>query len=224
MHKQFWNLSVCVLPLLDMRSVYEVHHPLIDHSLTIIRSKDTGTEEFRRHAGIVSKILLIEVMKGLGTASVHIETPLAPMTGKRLKDEVVVVPVLRAGLAMLFAIQDFLPAVAVGFVGLERDEQTAVAREYYRKLPKILSSHQVLVIDPMLATGGSFDDTVKLLKEKDAKHITLVSIVSAPEGIQRIQKHHPEIRIFTAAIDSHLNDKKFIVPGLGDFGDRYFGT
>ncbi|OGG30478.1 uracil phosphoribosyltransferase [Candidatus Gottesmanbacteria bacterium RIFCSPLOWO2_01_FULL_49_10] len=207
-----------------MKNVIEVRHPLIDHSLTVIRRKETTTEEFRRHAGIVSKILLVEVMKGLGTANVRIETPLSPMTGRKLKDEVVVVPVLRAGLAMLFAIQDFLPAVSVGFVGLERDEQTAQAREYYRKLPKILASHQVLVIDPMLATGGSFDDTVTLLKEKGAKRITIVSIVSAPEGIKRVQKRHPEVKIFTAAIDDHLNDRKFIVPGLGDFGDRYFGT
>ena len=207
-----------------MKNVIEVRHPLIDHSLTVIRRKETTTEEFRRHAGIVSKILLVEVMKGLGTANVRIETPLSPMTGRKLKDEVVVVPVLRAGLAMLFAIQDFLPAVSVGFVGLERDEQTAQAREYYRKLPKILASHQVLVIDPMLATGGSFDDTVTLLKEKGAKRITIVSIVSAPEGIKRVQRNHPEVKIFTAAIDDHLNDRKFIVPGLGDFGDRYFGT
>lgn len=207
-----------------MKNIIEVRHPLIDHSLTVIRRKDTTTEEFRWHAGIVSKILLVEVMKGLKTDNVKIETPLAPMTGKKLKDEVVVVPVLRAGLAMLFAIQDFLPAVAVGFIGLERDEQTAQAREYYRKLPRILSSHQVLVIDPMLATGGSFDDTVTLLKGKGARNITIVSIVSAPEGINRVQKQHPEVKIFTAAIDDHLNDKKFIVPGLGDFGDRYFGT
>lgn len=207
-----------------MKNITVVYHPLIDHSLTVIRRKETSTEEFRRHAGIISKILLVEVMKGFGTTKVPIETPLAAMTGKRLKDEVVVVPVLRAGLAMLFAIQDFLPAVAVGFVGLERDEQTAQAREYYRKLPRILASHRVIVIDPMLATGGSFDDTVTLLKEKGARNITIVSIVSAPEGIKRVQKHHPEVTIFTAAIDDYLNDKKFIVPGLGDFGDRYFGT
>lgn len=207
-----------------MKNIIEVHHPLIDHSLTVIRRKETTTEEFRRHAGIVSKILLVEVMKGLGTVNVRIETPLAPMTGKKLKDDVIVVPVLRAGLAMLFAIQDFLPSVSVGFVGLERDEKTAQAREYYQKLPKIFASHKVLVIDPMLATGGSFDDTVTLLKAKGAKHITIVSIVSAPEGIKRMQKRHPDVAIVTAAVDSHLNDRKFIVPGLGDFGDRYFGT
>lgn len=201
-----------------------VAHPLIAHSLTVIRRKETTTEEFRRHSGIVSKILLVEVMKGLGTTNVRIETPLSPMTGKKLKDEVVVVPVLRAGLAMLFAIQDFLPAVAVGFIGLERDEKTAQAREYYRKLPKLYATHRVLVIDPMLATGGSFDDTIILLKEKGAKQITVVCIVAAPEGIARIQKRHPQVKIFTAAIDDHLDVRKYIVPGLGDFGDRYFGT
>ncbi len=207
-----------------MNQIMVVNHPLIDHSLTVIRRKETATEEFRRHAGIISKILLVEVMKDLRTASVKIETPLSPMIGKQLKDEVVVVPVLRAGLAMLFAIQDFLPAVSVGFIGLERDEKTAQAREYYRKLPTLYATHRVLVIDPMLATGGSFDDTVTALKEKGAKNITIVSIVSAPEGIKRMQHKHSDVRIFTAAIDDHLNDRKFIVPGLGDFGDRYFGT
>lgn len=207
-----------------MRNVVVVNHPLIDHSLTVIRRKDTGTEEFRRHAGIVSKILLVEVMRELKTEKVKIETPLSPMTGKKLKDEVVVVPVLRAGLAMLFAIQDFLPAVSVGFIGLERDEHTAQAREYYRKLPNIFVSHKVIVLDPMLATGGSFHDTITALNEKGAKYITIVCIVSAPEGIAFIQKHHPDIPIVTAAIDKKLNSKKFIVPGLGDFGDRYFGT
>lgn len=207
-----------------MKNVTLVEHPLIAHSLSVIRSKETGTEEFRRHAGIISKILLVEVMKDLATADVKIETPLAPMVGKQLKDEVVVVPVLRAGLAMLFAIQDFLPSVSVGFIGLERDEKTAQAREYYRKLPKLYATHRVLVIDPMLATGGSFDDTVTLLKEKGAKNITIVSIVSAPEGVTRMQKRHPDVQIVTAAIDDHLDDRKFIVPGLGDFGDRYFGT
>lgn len=201
-----------------------VTHPLIDHSLTILRRKETGTEEFRRHAGIVSKILLIEATKNLNLEVAAIVTPLAPMNGKRLKDEVVVVPVLRAGLAMLFALQDFLPAVAVGFIGLERDEKTAVAREYYQKLPQIFSTHRVIILDPMLATGGSFDDTVTAIKKKGGKRITLVCVVAAPEGIARIQKNHPDVEIFTAAIDKKLNAIKYIVPGLGDFGDRYFGT
>lgn len=201
-----------------------VSHPILLHSLTILRKKETTTEEFRRHAGIVSKILILESTKTLLLEDERIDTPLAPMNGKKLADDVIVVPVLRAGLAMLYALQDFLPSVRVGFVGLERDEKTAIAREYYQKLPKIFASHKVLVIDPMLATGGSFDDTLTLLKKKGAKLMTVVCVVSAPEGIARVRKHHPHVPIITGAIDVKLNDKAYIVPGLGDFGDRYFGT
>lgn len=207
-----------------MGELHLVSHPLIDHSLTILRDKKTGTEEFRRHAGIISKILLLEAIKQLPLTQKKIDTPLAAFTGKKLKDGVVVVPVLRAGLAMLFALQDFLPAVSVGFIGLERNEKTAQAREYYRKMPKLYASHIVMVIDPMLATGGSFDDTITMLKEKGARNILIISVVSAPEGIRRIQKRHPDVGIYTGAVDAKLNDKKYIVPGLGDFGDRYFGT
>lgn len=209
---------------MNNQNITVVDHPLLSHSLTIVRNKNTGTEEFRRHAGIVSKILVLEATKTLALEDEHIETPLATFAGKRLADDVVVVPVLRAGLAMLFALQDFLPSVSVGFVGLERDEKTAIAREYYQKLPKIFASHKILVIDPMLATGGSFDDTITLLKAKGAKQMTAVCIVAAPEGIERVQKNHPEVGVITAAIDKKLNDKAYIVPGLGDFGDRYFGT
>jgi uracil phosphoribosyltransferase len=207
-----------------MEKLTKVSHPLVEHSLTILRNKNTTTTEFRRHASIISKILLVEATKQLKLIPEPIETPLAPMEGKKLQEEIVVVPVLRAGLAMLFAIQDFLPAASVGFMGLERDEKTAQAREYYQKLPKLFASHQVIVLDPMLATGGSLDETVAVLKEKGARQITLVCIVAAPEGINRIQKRYPEVAIVTAAIDDHLNTQKFIVPGLGDFGDRYFGT
>ncbi len=207
-----------------MTHIHTIKHPLIDHSLTILRNKHTKTEEFRRHAAIVSKIVVLEAIKHLKVHTIHIETPLAWTDGRELKDDVVVVPVLRAGLAMLFAIQDFLPAISVGFIGLERDETTAIAREYYKKIPKMVTKGNVVILDPMLATGGSFDDTVKAIKEMGAKKITLVCIVSAPEGITRIQKEHPDVEIYTAAIDRNLNDKKYIVPGLGDFGDRYFGT
>jgi len=207
-----------------MNNVTIVEHPLIAHSLTVIRDKDTTTEEFRRHGDIVSKVLLMEATKHIKLKEKKVETPLAPFVGKRLSDEIIVVPVLRAGLAMLFSLRDFLPAVSVGFIGLERDEQTAIAREYYNKIPKIFATHIVFVIDPMLATGGSMDDTLRAVKEKGAKRIVAVSIVSAPEGIKRVQKSHPDVPIITAAIDSHLNDRAYIVPGLGDFGDRYFGT
>ncbi|HCM82860.1 MAG: Uracil phosphoribosyltransferase [Candidatus Gottesmanbacteria bacterium GW2011_GWA2_44_17] len=206
------------------KNITIVKHPLIDHSLTILRDKKTKTEEFRRHANIVSKILLVEAAKHLPLKNKKIETPLASMTGRILTDEIVVVPVLRAGLAMLFSLQDFLPSVSVGFIGLERDEKTAVAREYYQKLPDIFATHHVFVLDPMLATGGSFDDTITALRAKGGKRISIVCIVSAPAGIERIQKNHPDVEIFTAAVDTSLNSKKYIVPGLGDFGDRYFGT
>lgn len=201
-----------------------VSHPLIDHSLTILRDITTTTDEFRRHADVVSKILILEATKQLKLTDKRIETPLSPFTGKELADDIIVVPVLRAGLAMLTSLRNILPSVSVGFIGLERDEQTAIAREYYKKIPKIFSTHIVFVIDPMLATGGSMDDTITAVKQKGATRIVSVSIVSAPEGIERVNKAHPDVPIITAALDERLNDKAYIVPGLGDFGDRYFGT
>jgi uracil phosphoribosyltransferase len=207
-----------------MEKITLVSHPLVAHSLTILRNQKTSTVDFRQHASIVSKILLFEATKQLHLVPEPIETPLAPMEGKKIADDIVIVPVLRAGLAMLFAVQDFLPAASVGFIGLERDEKTAQAREYYQKLPHIFASHQVIVLDPMLATGGSLDETVAALQGKGARSITLVCIVAAPEGLERIKRHYPDVSIITAAIDQKLDDRKFIVPGLGDFGDRYFGT
>ncbi|MFH0750033.1 MAG: uracil phosphoribosyltransferase [Candidatus Gottesmanbacteria bacterium] len=207
-----------------MSHVTLVQHPLIDHSLTVLRDKHCSTADFRRHAGIVSKILILEATKHLHVVDKAIDTPLASMKGKRLKNDVVVVPVLRSGLAMLIELQDFLPSTRVGFIGLSRDEKTAQAHQYYQKLPKIFSSHTVFLIDPMLATGGSLIESMNMLRAKGAKNITIVCIVSAPEGIKRIEQVYPDVHIYTAAIDNKLNAQKFIVPGLGDFGDRYFGT
>lgn len=201
-----------------------IEHPLIAHSMTALRDRNTSTLEFRQHAAIVSKILLVEATRHLTLTDRAIETPLESTTAQALADQVVVVPVLRAGLAMLFAAQDFLPDAPVGFLGLERDEQTALAREYYQKLPRLLAETRVLVIDPMLATGGSLDATIAALKEKQATAITTVCIVAAPEGVRHLEEHHPDVPIITAALDRELNDAKFILPGLGDFGDRYFGT
>jgi uracil phosphoribosyltransferase len=208
----------------NMKNVTVVEHPLILHSLTILRDKNTRTEEFRRHADVVSKILIIEATKRMHLTDKKISTPLAEFNGKTLEDDVIVVPVLRAGLAMLIALQDILPKAAVGFIGLERDEKTAIAREYYKKIPKILATNIVFVVDPMLATGGSMDDTILAVKQKGATRIIGVTIVSAPEGIRRLSEHHPDVPVITSAIDEKLNDKAYIVPGLGDFGDRYFGT
>jgi uracil phosphoribosyltransferase len=207
-----------------MKNVTVVSHPLIEHSLTILRDKNTRTEEFRRNADVVSKILMIEATKQMQLKPRMIETPLSEFSGKELQDDVIVVPVLRAGLAMLFSLQEMLPKASVGFIGLERDEKTAIAREYYKKIPEVLSTHIVFVVDPMLATGGSMDDTIAAVKAKGAKRIVAVSIVSAPEGIAHVTKNHPDVPVITAALDGALNDKKYIVPGLGDFGDRYFGT
>jgi uracil phosphoribosyltransferase len=207
-----------------MDKVTVVKHPLIENSLTILRDKNTKLEVFREHSAVISKILFLEATKNLNLKPKEIETPLTAFIGSEVSGRIVVVPILRAGLAMLFAVQEILPTVAVGLIGLERDEETARAREYYRKFPKILSDDKVFIIDPMLATGGSIDDALKALREKDIKVDGVISIVSAPEGIARIVKDYPDISIFTAAIDKELNSKKYIVPGLGDYGDRYFGT
>ncbi|MFC1647206.1 uracil phosphoribosyltransferase [Patescibacteria group bacterium] len=207
-----------------MSQTSTISHPLIDHSLTILRDKNTKTAEFKHHASIISKLILIESLKSLKTKSKTITTPLAKTKGSELVQDVIVIPILRAGLAMLAAIDDFLPFVSVGFIGLERNEKTAIAREYYQKLPRILRTHQVIILDPMLATGGSFDDTIKILKKKKAANISIACIIASLDGVKRIEKKHKDVNITTAVIDKKLNSKKYIVPGLGDFGDRYFGT
>jgi uracil phosphoribosyltransferase len=207
-----------------MKNVRLVDHPLIKHSLTILRDKTTGVEDFRRHAGIVSQIMIMEATKDMPMYQKSIETPLTSTQGYSIQESLVFVPVLRAGISMLFPARDFLPWAPVGFIGLERDETTAVAREYYKKLPQNLKDKRVLILDPMLATGGSLVDTISALENKSTRTICVVCIVAAPEGIALLNQKYPEVDIYTAAIDSHLNERKFIVPGLGDFGDRYFGT
>jgi uracil phosphoribosyltransferase len=167
---------------------------------------------------------MAEATRTLTTKAVDVETPLTTTVGTELCEKVVVVPVLRAGLAMLFAAQDLLLDVPVGFLGLERDEETAVAREYYQKFPGRMEGYRALVLDPMLATGGSLDDTVTAVKQRGCTAITLVCVVAAPEGIARVTKSHPDVELYTAAIDERLDERKYIIPGLGDFGDRYFGT
>lgn len=204
--------------------VHQIDHPLIAHSLTILRDQDTATAAFRRHAGIVSTVMLIEATRRLGLEQKTIRTPLASATGSQLAGRLVVVPVLRAGLAMLAAAQELLADAPVGFLGLERDETTAVAREYYQKFPGSLADSTVLILDPMLATGGSLEDTIAAVQARGGRDISLVCIVAAPEGIRRITAAFPDVTLYTASIDSHLDDRKYIVPGLGDFGDRYFGT
>jgi uracil phosphoribosyltransferase len=201
-----------------------VKHPLVDNSLVALRDVNTGTDIFRRHARLLTLILAFHVLEDLPTREVTVGTPLEEMCGHVIDRNVIFVPVLRAGLAMLDAMSDFVPGSKVGFVGLERDETTAIAHSYYQKLPGQLAEAETIILDPMLATGGSALATVELLKKNRAGSIRLACVLAAPEGIALLNERHPDVRIFTAVVDRGLNDRKFILPGLGDFGDRYFGT
>ncbi len=207
-----------------MPKVHQINHPLLAHSLTILRNRNSDTECFRRHTAIVSQIMIMEATREISIDERLIQTPLTEHRGAEIHRSLIFVPVLRAGISMLFPARDFLPWASVGFIGLERDDNTAIAREYYQKFPGDLDKKRVLVLDPMLATGGSLADTITALIDKGARSITAICIVAAPEGLSYLQDKYPQVDIFVAAIDSHLNDQKYIVPGLGDFGDRYFGT
>lgn len=207
-----------------MQNVQLIDHPLVKHSLSILRDKNTDTETFRRHTAIVSQIIIMEASRSCKLKTIEIETPICKTQGHEIYRSMVFVPVLRAGISMLVHARDFLPWTPVGFIGLERDEETAIAREYYQKFPKNIDRQLVLILDPMLASGGSVSDTISRLKEKGAKRIAIACIVAAPEGIKRINVEHPDVKIYTSAVDECLDNKKYIVPGLGDFGDRYFGT
>jgi uracil phosphoribosyltransferase len=199
-------------------------HPLAAHIITHLRDKTTKPATFRTLSYQISLLLAIEATGELDTKAKEIVTPLEPMTGRVLAPEaLVVVPILRAGLGMVQPFTDIFPDVSVGYVGLERDHTTAVARSYYCKLPPLAGRH-VFVVDPMLATGGSAAQALTIVKEKGAVNPTLVCIVSSPEGVAEVEKHHPGTVIHTAALDRGLNAKKYILPGLGDFGDRLYGT
>jgi uracil phosphoribosyltransferase len=207
-----------------MKGVVVVEHPLVEDSLVALRDVNTGTDAFRRHARSLTQILAFHVLESLPTREVAVQTPIEMTKGRQISRNVIFVPVLRAGLAMLDAMSDFVPGSKVGFVGLERDEKTAIAHSYYQKLPSQLAEAETIILDPMLATGGSAVATADLLKENSASSIRLACIVAAPEGIALLRERHPDVGIYTATIDQGLNERKFIVPGLGDFGDRYFGT
>jgi uracil phosphoribosyltransferase len=204
--------------------VVVVDHPLVGTALVGLRDADTRTDSFRRHARVLSSVLAFSVLEDLPCRDVRVTTPLEPTSGRVLARKVVFVPVLRAGLAMLDAMSDLVPGSEVGFVGLERDEETAIAHNYYEKLPNSLEEAEVVVLDPMLATGGSAVATVDLLKKETAQSIRLTCVVAAPEGIHALHTSHPDVTVFTGVIDRELNERKHILPGLGDFGDRYFGT
>ena len=201
-----------------------VDHPLIHDILLQLRNVKTTPEQFRQLAGRISVLLAAEALRDVPTIEQTVTTPLGPAAGRRVNADVVLVPVLRAGLGMLPGMLELVPGARVGHIGLQRDEVTAHATRYYSKLPPHLEESYVLMIDPMLATGGSAVAALEMLRSAGARQIRLVCIVAAPEGIAAVEQAYPDIPIFTPVIDERLNDHKFIVPGLGDFGDRLYGT
>ena len=208
-----------------MMKTIELNHPLVSHKLTILRSKETGTKEFREIIGELSMMLCYEAMKDAELESKEIETPICSMTGKKLnEDNYAFIPILRAGTGMLDGLIKVMPNAKIGHIGMYRDEETLKPVKYYYKTPKDLSKREVIVLDPMLATGGSGSDAITMLKEDGATKIKFLCIIAAPEGIKKIQEVHPDVEIYCAAIDEKLNENGYIVPGLGDAGDRIFGT
>lgn len=204
--------------------VHIVDHPLVQDILLDLRDVRTPPERFRQLAGRISVLLAAEALRDVPSAADTVDTPLGRARGRRVRADVVLVPVLRAGLGMLPGMLELVPGARVGHIGLQRDEQTAVASQYYAKLPPRLEESFVLMIDPMLATGGSAVAAFDLLTSAGARHIRLVCIVAAPEGIAAVERRYPSVDIYTPVVDERLNDRKFIVPGLGDFGDRLYGT
>ncbi|HYS27652.1 MAG TPA: uracil phosphoribosyltransferase [Vicinamibacterales bacterium] len=204
--------------------VHLIDHPLVHDALMELRDVRTAPPEFRRAANRISVLLAAEALRDVPSRQHTVDTPLGPADGTIVDGDVVVVPVLRAGLGMLDAVLELLPAARVGHIGLQRDEATAIASKYYTKLPRDLSESFVLMIDPMLATGGSAVAAIDLLKAAGARTLRIICIVAAPEGVALVEQHHPEVAIYTPVVDRELNPHKYIVPGLGDFGDRLYGT
>jgi uracil phosphoribosyltransferase len=198
-------------------------HPIAEYYLTVLRDKETPPAHFRQYCDRITTVLTVEVTRDLRVRNGVVNTPLEPAEGIWIDERLVVVPILRAGLGMLNPVVDLIPTVEVGYAGLERDESTAIASVYYRKFPDV-KGKRVLLLDPMLATGGSASQTMTMLKEAGAGRIQMVCIVSAPEGVERIANDHPDVDVYTVSVDRTLNDQKYILPGLGDFGDRLYGT
>jgi uracil phosphoribosyltransferase len=207
-----------------MKNVTVIAHPLVQHHLTRLRDRRTPPQEFRRRLGQITALMVYEATRTLGVKKVSVRTPLETTGGFQLERDVVLVPVLRAGLGMLAPILELIPNARVGLLGLKRDEATLCAHFYHRSLPKKLGPCEVILIDPMLATGGSAVTALDFLREQGAEKIRLVCLVAAPEGLARVRKSHPDLPLFTATIDRQLNEHGYILPGLGDAGDRLFGT
>ena len=208
-----------------MSKVYELNHPLIQHKLSILRSRKTGVKEFRELISEISGLMCYEATRNLPVEEVMVQTPVAQakcykLAGKKLA----IIPILRAGLGMVDAMLDLIPSAKVGHIGLYRDPETHQPVEYYCKLPEDIGKRQVFVVDPMLATGGSAIAAIQFLKDHGCKQIIMMNVIGCPEGVKAVQDAHPDVDIYVAAIDEKLNEHAYIVPGLGDAGDRIFGT
>ena len=201
-----------------------INHPCVQHKLAIIRDVETGHKRFRELATEITKFVCYEALKNIRTKEVTVQTPVANATCRKIDTDIVVIPILRAGVGMLEGILELVPTARVGFVGLYRDQETKLPVTYYESLPRQIEGGTCILIDPMVATGGSTVAAIDILKENGADNIVVVCIVTCPEGIKVVEEAHPGVRIYAAAIDEKLNEKKYIVPGLGDAGDRLFGT
>ncbi|MCI8541929.1 uracil phosphoribosyltransferase [Acetatifactor aquisgranensis] len=208
-----------------MANVFIMDHPLIQHKIGLIRKKDTGTKDFRQTISEIAMLICYEATRELKLADVEIETPICTTTVKELSGKkMAIVPILRAGLGMVDGMLTLIPAAKVGHIGLYRDPETLKPVEYYCKLPADCAEREVFVVDPMLATGGSSVAAIRMLKEKGCRNIHFMCIIAAPEGIEAMKEAHPDVDIYVGALDERLNDHGYIVPGLGDAGDRIFGT
>ena len=208
-----------------MSQVHVIDHPMVQHKLTIMRDKETGSKDFRQLLEEISLLMGYEITRDIPLEDVDIETPICKMTAKKVSGrKLAIVPILRAGMGMVEGLHTLVPVAKVGHIGLYRNEQTHEPVVYYCKLPEDIQDRLVIVTDPMLATGGSSCDALTMLKERGCNNIRLMCLVAAPEGIARVQKEHPDVDIYVAAIDDQLNADAYIVPGLGDAGDRIFGT
>ena len=208
-----------------MANVHIMDHPLVHHKLAVLRNKDTSVKEFRELVSEIAGLMCYEATRNLPTVEVEVQTPVATakcrmLSGKKLA----IVPILRAGLGMVDAMVDLIPSAKIGHIGLYRDPETHEPVEYYCKLPEDIENRQVFVVDPMLATGGSAVAAIDFLKKHGCKHITMMNIIGCPEGIRRVTEAHPDVDLYLAACDEKLNDHAYIIPGLGDAGDRIFGT
>jgi len=206
------------------KNFFLIEHPILKRDVTILRDQNTDSETFRAALQRVSNILAVELSKEFRLTEIEVETPLEKTKGAKLTNDVILVPVLRAGLGMVNGFLQIIPEAKVGHIGLQRDEETLKPVEYYYKVPKHLEMAEVVMLDPMLATGGSASEALKYLKKRGATKLVFACLVASPEGVEKIQSEHPNVKIFAAALDRELNSKGYILPGLGDAGDRTFGT